>query len=505
MGDTSPPRDARKWQGSRARTKNGRARGKSRLPRVLTLLFVILALAGALVALVLYMQPAPQPLLVVIRIDQFDDPLLPFSPWGGSIPGGWNAWYAAGLSQEFKPGELVGQCDRPERQADERMDVVLQHQQAGRQHGNLQQLEVSCEQCSGGQQRKSASTEQPGGWGGFAVRRVIHAVRRPGPPGRALLPLRSGQQRRRRGSTLPGSAITGQPAAEEGSGYQWRSKPSLGCGPGFRRTREDGAMSRRRHWQVEQRGLPLAPRPRTLPPVLVVLGVLAAVAAVVLLLALSQGRAVGLLPVLGVMALRVRGRRWGPPARRYGAPAPPAPAAPPQPASGRPAPERPAWPLVKQRYGELQRSYAAFECDPLAVLRLPALVDVSVPSTARFVEALAEAQALDSDQEPPPAHRDLFAAAVDRACRAWKAARDAAERIRLSHLSPEERGAVERVVKLLTTAQDSDNDAERLTAYAKARSELTRLERAGNVRLPRPAVAALEAVTRGQLPPAPAS
>ncbi len=272
-------------------------------------------------------------------------------------------------------------------------------------------------------------------------------------------------------------------------------------------------MSRRRHWQVEQRGLPSTPRPRTLPPVLVVLAVFAAVAAVVLVLALSQGRAVGLLPVLGLVALRLRGRGVGPPARRHGPPAPPPyrlPTALSRPVSGRPvsgqaAPERPAWPLVKQRYSELQRSYAAFECDPLAVLRLPALIDVSVPSTARFVEAFSEAQALDSDQEPPAAHRDKFAAAVDRACRAWQAAQDAAERIRLSHLSPEERAAVERVVKLLTTAQDSDNDAERLTAYAKARSELTRLERAGNVRLPRPAIAALEAVNRGQLPPAPAS
>jgi len=83
MGDTSPSRDARKWQGPRARGKNGRARGKSRLPRVLTLLFVILALAGALVALAFFMRSPPQPLLVVIRIDQYDDePLLPFYPWG---------------------------------------------------------------------------------------------------------------------------------------------------------------------------------------------------------------------------------------------------------------------------------------------------------------------------------------------------------------------------------------------------------------------------------------
>jgi hypothetical protein len=48
---------------------------------VLTLLFVILALGGALVALLFFIQPAPQPLLVVIRLDQYDPPLPP-SPWG---------------------------------------------------------------------------------------------------------------------------------------------------------------------------------------------------------------------------------------------------------------------------------------------------------------------------------------------------------------------------------------------------------------------------------------
>jgi hypothetical protein len=81
MGDASPARDARKWQGPRARTKNGRAPGKSRVPLALGLLGAILALAGALVALLFYLQPAPQPLLVVLRTE-YRDPLLPVSPWG---------------------------------------------------------------------------------------------------------------------------------------------------------------------------------------------------------------------------------------------------------------------------------------------------------------------------------------------------------------------------------------------------------------------------------------
>ncbi len=124
------------------------------------------------------------------------------------------------------------------------------------------------------------------------------------------------------------------------------------------------------------------------------------------------------------------------------------------------------WARVRSRFHALRDDYAAHECDTLAVLRLPALSDVSVPSTARFVDAFAEAQALETDHFPPPPHAIAFEHAVDKAERAWQAARDAAERIRLSALTPEERRTIERVIKLLTTARDSDSDPERHAAYA---------------------------------------
>lgn len=168
----------------------------------------------------------------------------------------------------------------------------------------------------------------------------------------------------------------------------------------------------------------------------------------------------------------------------------------------RPALLRPdvVWARARSRFAALRREYAAYECDPMNVLRLPALADVSVPSTGRFVEAFAEAQALDSDVLPPPAHVTAFVAAVERAGRAWQAAHDAAERIRLSGLSPAERSTVERVIKLLTTARDSDSDAERLAAYSRARTELAKLDRAGVIHLPHPAQSVLDNASRGQLP-----
>jgi hypothetical protein len=91
---------------------------------------------------------------------------------------------------------------------------------------------------------------------------------------------------------------------------------------------------------------------------------------------------------------------------------------------------------------------------------------------------------------------------VERAWRAWHAARDAAERIRLAGIPAPERATVQRAIKLLTMARDSDHDAERIAAYAKARAELAKLDRSGTLRLPPAAAAALDVAARGQLPPA---
>lgn len=167
-------------------------------------------------------------------------------------------------------------------------------------------------------------------------------------------------------------------------------------------------------------------------------------------------------------------------------------------------PARPdvAWAQARSRFARLRTEYAGYECDPMNVLRLPALADVSVPSTERFVDAFAQAQALDTDALPPRPHAAEYVAAVDRAWRAWRAACDAAERIRHSRLSAEERNGVERAIKLLTTARQSDSDAERLAAYSLARTELAKLEKAGVVHLPRVATAALDAAARGALPAA---
>lgn len=283
-------------------------------------------------------------------------------------------------------------------------------------------------------------------------------------------------------------------------------------------------MHRHRHYQVHRyrstpyirhsyravRGSYRVARRRVPPPLLIILvllvilsiGALLFTASVIVTL-LRMGWTV-LVPVL-VAGLGVRAAtRQRPPMMRPAPPQRPAPPMRPGPPPPILPPRRAAaadpWLAARTGFAELRQSYAEYECDPLAVLRLPALADVTVPSTARFIEAFAEAQALDTDAPPPPGHGALYIAAVDRARRAWTAAREAAERIQASNLPEKERATIERVIRLLTTARDSDNDAERLVAYAKAHNELVRLEKTGRFHLPRPAKAVLDTASRGQLP-----
>jgi hypothetical protein len=242
---------------------------------------------------------------------------------------------------------------------------------------------------------------------------------------------------------------------------------------------------RRRAWAVVRR----VPLPLLIIAGVVGLSLLITMITAALGMAMFIGMIVGpLLIIHGIARSARRGRRHH------------QLAAPPQQVLTPPRPTIDPWQQAKSRFAALRSEYAAYECDAIAVLQLPALADVTVPSTARFIEAFAEAQALDVDGPAPQPHRDQYIAAVERAWRAWQAAREAAERIRLSHLPEDERSTVERVLRMLITARDTDNDAERLVAYGKARSELARLERTGHIRIPRPAQAQLDNAYRGQLP-----
>ncbi|MGI5125561.1 hypothetical protein ACQEVB_01985 [Pseudonocardia sp. CA-107938] len=153
---------------------------------------------------------------------------------------------------------------------------------------------------------------------------------------------------------------------------------------------------------------------------------------------------------------------------------------------------------ARRRLATLRAEYAAFESDAVQVLRLPALVDVSVPSTARFVEDLAAALVLDAATPRSVAALREYTSAVDRARRSWVAAREAARRIRDTTLAPGEHAAVRRVLRLLDLAADNDNEAERRLAYTRALDELTKLSGSGTLNVPPAAMATLAARAQGE-------
>ena len=161
---------------------------------------------------------------------------------------------------------------------------------------------------------------------------------------------------------------------------------------------------------------------------------------------------------------------------------------------------RSRWDAAVARYGETARAYAAFECDPAAVLHRPALADVGEAATARFVDAFAEATALLTDAYPGPQVAERFVAAAERADRSWKAAVDAADRVRVARFAPGERALLEQTLALLALARSSPHEAERRNAYERARRRLADLERRSGWSLPRPAGELLAARARGMLP-----
>lgn len=87
------------------------------------------------------------------------------------------------------------------------------------------------------------------------------------------------------------------------------------------------------------------------------------------------------------------------------------------------------WHLARDRFAALRSEWAAFEADRGAVARRPALTDVSVPATARFVEAYGDAEFLLTDAAPGGPRRGEFVEAVDRAVAAWDEARRVADEL----------------------------------------------------------------------------
>jgi len=144
---------------------------------------------------------------------------------------------------------------------------------------------------------------------------------------------------------------------------------------------------------------------------------------------------------------------------------------------------RTRWGKARERYARVATEYGEYESDALQVLRLPALADPEVPSTARFIDAFHEAMALHTETFPPEDVAKKFVSATDTAMHAWAAARDAAEKLRASRFTTEERTLIGQGIKLLELAQRGTTPAEQDAAFNAARQVLAKLERSVGTRL----------------------
>jgi hypothetical protein len=163
---------------------------------------------------------------------------------------------------------------------------------------------------------------------------------------------------------------------------------------------------------------------------------------------------------------------------------------------------RARWRAAAARHSKVATAFAAYECDPQAVLHRPALADVRQPATARFVESFAEACALATDRYPGRAAADAFVAAVDRASHAWTAATEAADRLRAAQFAPGERTLLEQTAALLSLARQTPHEGERLAAYGRAAQHLAELKRRCGWAMPQQASTVLSSEARRALRPA---
>ncbi|MFC9016311.1 hypothetical protein ACFTZG_09195, partial [Streptomyces albidoflavus] len=142
---------------------------------------------------------------------------------------------------------------------------------------------------------------------------------------------------------------------------------------------------------------------------------------------------------------------------------------------------------IEAEHEKVLDAYAAYLCDPLAVLDRPALDDVTTPQTVAFLAAMDVAADARRSGE-----LDIYRPAVSNLKAAWRAADEHARKAGLRHLPPQERATVTRARALLEIALDgAGGEHERRAAYAKARTLL-----GGILTLPKQAVAAVETTAR---------
>ncbi|MCH5642676.1 MULTISPECIES: hypothetical protein [unclassified Gordonia (in: high G+C Gram-positive bacteria)] len=155
------------------------------------------------------------------------------------------------------------------------------------------------------------------------------------------------------------------------------------------------------------------------------------------------------------------------------------------------------WEEATRRHDKVLSDYAAYELDPAALLRYPAITDVTVETTQNFHLALDDATALRTDRYPGSRSRaDAYQQSVAALRRAWIACEAYGKKVGSGYLEPGDQEDLDTALKLYRHAASSTTPAEQATYYGRVRDIVTSMADRGGLRPPEAAVEELKAVTR---------
>ncbi|WP_134324862.1 hypothetical protein [Cumulibacter soli] len=154
------------------------------------------------------------------------------------------------------------------------------------------------------------------------------------------------------------------------------------------------------------------------------------------------------------------------------------------------------WDSAVEKHDGVLRDYLAYEIDPSLILAFPAILDVQVPQTRAFHDALERATALRTDAGPQDSsHARAYVDAVTALGHAWQDAQQYSRQSGRDYLPPDEARTFDRAARLLSHAEATTGPES--ASYRRAAGEL--LSRGPFARVTQRAAGALERAVRGEL------
>lgn len=161
------------------------------------------------------------------------------------------------------------------------------------------------------------------------------------------------------------------------------------------------------------------------------------------------------------------------------------------------------WAAARSRHDVLLAAWLPYETDPEKVLSYPTLSDVREEPTARFLDAMHDADMLRTDDYPGRSTTTEYIDAVRVLTQAWEGARRHALRTGMDGLDDTDRRALKQAIKLLRHAGSAKTTTERALYARRAHEMLSPMVERGTVRLPDKLTSQIEAASRGAISAAP--